>query len=87
MPTIGPKTIDYASQVIANLLREHQPSLDSAYRHADGALSVAINVHVEPGRAGTNAVSVGISFVERKVKEKTDPIEIDEDQIPLFEDK
>lgn len=84
MPTIGPKTIGYASQIISNLLREHTPGMDDAYRHAEGALSVSITVNVAPGRAGTNSVSVGISFTQLKVKEKTDPVEIDEGQIPLF---
>ena len=86
MAKIGDKTIAYWGEVIAHLLKEHQEGLDDAYRHAEGALTVSITLHqAEPDKGGANKVSVGISFVQARVKEKTDPVVIEEDQMGLFD--
>ena len=81
---IGQRTKKYSVEMIDRLWEEHQTEMNDAFRHAEDGLKLTFVVDIMPGKAGTNSVRVGIGFTQRKVKSKTDPVEINEDQIPLF---
>ena len=84
MAKIGDQTKSFIIQCVRDLLNTYKNEINAAYQRADGKLSIAFAVSIEPGKGEDNKVKVGINFVSERVKDEHEA-NIDEMQGKLFE--
>ncbi len=81
---IGPNILKEAKEAIGNLLDRYISEIDQAYLTSEAGIKINIPIKISPSdRRGFEALEVGISFVQKKVKTRINKY-VSVGQDPLF---